>query len=467
MAVVIFDDAFPANGALVRPHRATLTGAGTTLDVQSNQMLAHLPANGGPYTSMARDELIIPTCRNGMIEAKYTLPAAGTPTGEWDIGLRDQADNASTHVYGLIGHGSPWLGGIYDTGDTVVVGGIGLPTQTAAHQYGAKFLAWGHLLGFRTWDITASQTEGALGSSSFWGQGATYLTPGIPFIFFGDGNTLLDYKADDIKVTHWDDAAYPVADRGTLANVTGAATSVVTITNPTLVVVGNYLFMRIAVDNSGTNGARPAITSVVDSRSNTWTVVIGGLADPGVANAGSAVYFCYARITTAYQAADTITVTWTTGSPPAKAIVVEEWANVHPTNPIAQSLLTPTGATATVSIGPLTPTVADQVVYCVLSIEGPNADTLTSDQDLVDGTGWFQLTALGSTDATAANNQKVYGVAKPVAIPSSSTPSAHTWDPTLGTIRDWAGLMVVINSKAKPVGRSSSLNQAVKRASSW
>lgn len=119
-------------------------------------------------------------------------------------------------------------------------------------------------------------------------------------------------------------SANPIATRGTLGNTTGTGTSTVTITNPTLIAVGNKLVMAIAVDNSGTNGAAPGVTSIVDSRGNTWTLVGSGTADPGAANAGTTVYLYVCQVATAYQAADTIVITWTTGSPPAKGIVVEE-----------------------------------------------------------------------------------------------------------------------------------------------
>jgi len=229
-----------------------------------------------------------------------------------------------------------------------------------------------------------------------------------------------------------------VADRGTAANATGGVNTTVTLTSPTTIAVGNYLIARIAVDNSGSSGAAPGCT-VTDPRSNTWTVLGPALSDPGAASAGATAYLCYAKVVTAYQAADALTFTWGGTLATAKAIVVEEWRNIHSATPVAVSAVTnnsvTAGSTTAVSVS-ITPTAPGQLVYTCLATEGIAADTVGADSDTTNG-NWATLTTTASADATATNNQRVSGQYKLV-----TTAGAQSWDSTI-TSRDWAAIAVV------------------------
>lgn len=253
-----------------------------------------------------------------------------------------------------------------------------------------------------------------------------------------------------------------VSDRGNTANATAGTTSSVTITSPTTVAVGNYLVARVAVDNSGTSGAAPGCT-VTDPRSNTWTVLGPALADPGAAAAGATAYLCYTRVGTAYQAADALTFNWGGISTTAKAIVVEEWTNIHSAAPVAVSAVTndsvAAGSTTAVA-ATVVPTDAYQLVYTCLATEGIAGDSITYDTDTTNGL-WSPLTRVASANATATNNQCVAGQQKVVTASGS-----QTWNATI-TSRDWAAIAVVFAPGPYPSKPTVANQAALHRANSW
>jgi trimeric autotransporter adhesin len=225
-----------------------------------------------------------------------------------------------------------------------------------------------------------------------------------------------------------------IADRGSTQDLTAGTTTLVDIAAGASVATGNYLIARVALDNAGASGAAPTL-SVSDPRSNTWTVAGPANIDPGAASAGATCYIAYAKITSALSNGDDITFTYDV-SVTAKAIVVEEWTNIHATTPVAVAATTATGTSTTPSIS-RTPTAAAQLFYGALAVEGPTGDTYTEDTDTTDGS-WVTLTRLSTTSGTATNNQTINGVAKLV-----SGTTAQTWNPTI-TSRDWAQVALVL-----------------------
>lgn len=223
-----------------------------------------------------------------------------------------------------------------------------------------------------------------------------------------------------------------------LANpaVSGTTSTAVDLPAGGSIATGNYLIAKLALDNSGTNGAAVTL-GVTDPRSNTWTIAGPANQDPGAANAGVTCYMAYARVDNAYSDGDDVTFNYGGVSTPAKAIVVEEWTGIDTTTPIVVAVTTATGSGTSPSIA-RTPTAADQLVLTALAVEGPATDVITQDDDTTDGT-WQVLSKLGTTNATATNNVTIHGAAKQV-----SGTSAQTWNPTLGTSRDWAALALVL-----------------------
>lgn len=230
-------------------------------------------------------------------------------------------------------------------------------------------------------------------------------------------------------------AIYPVADRGSLQNITAATTSVVGLAAGASIATGNYLIARLAIDNAATNGVASTIT-VTDPRSNTWTVVTA-VNDPGAALAGTQVAIAYAKVTNAYSNGDNLTFNYGGVSTTAKAIVVEEWAGIDGTTPVVSST-TITGITAAVAIS-RTPTAANQLVYVAVADEGSynSGNGFTLDADTTDG-NWLPLTSLASASGTAASNQWTFGAYKLV-----SGTTAQTWNSTLSTVSDWAAAAIV------------------------
>jgi hypothetical protein len=227
-----------------------------------------------------------------------------------------------------------------------------------------------------------------------------------------------------------------VADRGHVHDITGTTSTVVPLQEAAKATVGNYLIARIALDNAGVSGAAPSCT-VSDPRSNTWTVEGPANRTAGsAANDGSTCYLAYAKITNAYSNGDSITFSHGSTSVVADAVVIEEWAGIDATTPVAVSSTTATGSSTTPSLS-RTPTAAEQLFYGLLSVEGPEGDAFTQDSDTTDGV-WSGLSMVSSISGTAASNQTTIGAFKRV-----TGTSAQTWNPTLGTSRDWAGIALV------------------------
>lgn len=239
-----------------------------------------------------------------------------------------------------------------------------------------------------------------------------------------------------------DSGIYFINDIGTVADTTGATTSVITLAADCLR-VNNYLLARVAVDNSGTSGAAPGLT-ITDSKSNTWTVGAASLRTPGsTSNDGTAAYIAYAKQTMRLVAGDTITFTWGAGSPAAKGIVVEEWGGIHLATPIATAQSTTTGTSTTPSITKTTSSTippdnasgSGQLIYGCLATEGPVADSYTEDPS---GTtsNRYSLTRVGAGTTTSAQT-----VAGAYLMPDT-VGTTQSWAPTI-TSRDWAMVAIV------------------------
>lgn len=244
---------------------------------------------------------------------------------------------------------------------------------------------------------------------------------------------------------------YKVSDRGTTADTTGAASSAITVVGSTT--IGNYMICRVSVDNSGLNGARPGLT-VTDTQGHTWTVGTGALQDPGAANAGVACYVAYTKITTQIVNGNTITFTWGTGSPPAKALVAEEWANIRKITPLDQAEVQANGASGTPSIIG-NPTKANYLVYGCLGVECGTIDDYVEDTDTTSGF-WFIQARAGA--GTTTSGQTVAGAYKVVSASGN-----QTWNPTI-TSRDWAQVILVFAQETTFKAPGRIVLQAVSRA---
>lgn len=219
-----------------------------------------------------------------------------------------------------------------------------------------------------------------------------------------------------------------VADRA-------SANSNATVTTVDLVLasmtIGNKLVLRIAADNSGTGGA--ARTCTLSNQVGTPINVASSIQitqnnDPGAASAGVTAQFFICPIT-----ATSGTLRLTYSGAVVQACVAEEWSGVDTTLLADQQ----NGVNSTNLASLLASSVAvGYVAYGSESIEGPSTDTYTQDADTTLGT-WSNLTKLGTTNATADTNMTVYGGYKTV-----TATGAQTYNPTINTARDSAGIFV-------------------------
>ena len=233
-----------------------------------------------------------------------------------------------------------------------------------------------------------------------------------------------------------------IADRG-IRTSTATGNGTITITNPTLITVGNYLVARVAVDNSGASGARPGLV-FSDTRNGTWSQGTGGLQDPGAVSAGVAVYLCYVKVAVAYQAGDVFSFAWTTGTP-ISSIVVEEWANIRQTTPlsVAEVSANNLSSTAQPSIS-RTPLAVGELVYVAAALEGFSSYWGAQDTDTTGGS-WGDVTKAEANTGSAVTSVSVYGGYKIV-----TSTAAQTWNNTIGTASDWASVAVVFAKNIPP-----------------
>jgi hypothetical protein len=212
--------------------------------------------------------------------------------------------------------------------------------------------------------------------------------------------------------------------------ITGGGTSAgtTTLTLAQSAAIDNLLILRVAMDNSDSNGANPQV-QVTDSKGNTWTQVgTGALADPGAANAGVGARIFACQITTALASGDTISVAYAgnLSQPSAKGISVDEWSGASAFNitAVVQNDVT----TATPSVTCVTVTASGQMVIGHSAVEGGTADTITVDADTTNGS-WNTLTRVGNgTTTSGATTNAQYKIV--------NASGNQTYNPTLGTVRD-------------------------------
>ena len=192
---------------------------------------------------------------------------------------------------------------------------------------------------------------------------------------------------------------------------------------------GTLLVLVMAYDNSGSNGADPGVSSIVDSQGNTWTSRHNTLRDPSSAASGTVL-----RIWTTRQdvgrlvSANTITVTL--GAAAVKVWVL--WEITAGAGNYADFLATGTGAggaSTTPSVTTGTIVVGDMTIGGVAYEYGANDPT--GDSDANNGS-WStqQTTRTGSTTSgqSVASQTKVQATAD----------STQTYNVTYTNSSDWA-----------------------------
>ena len=232
-----------------------------------------------------------------------------------------------------------------------------------------------------------------------------------------------------------------VADRASANSNSGVTTVDLVLTGLT---VGNYLIIRSAADNSGGGGA--ARTFALSNQSGTaidtdTDETFQQNNDPGAASAGTTCNIGIAKIT---ATSGTVRITYS-GSV-VQACVAEEWSGIDASDPVVGTPVGASGVNSTNMASCTDASVAvDNVAYAAMAIEGPAGDVYVQDADTTNGL-WSSLTELSTANATATDNQTIYGGYKLV-----TATGAQTYNPTIvATARDSAGLIVELLAAPVP-----------------
>lgn len=204
-----------------------------------------------------------------------------------------------------------------------------------------------------------------------------------------------------------------VRDGGTLADKApvGGANSV---TVPAAGhAVGNLVVLGVGWPGTVT------VSSVADTRTNTWTLI-----EPG--QGGNRVYASV--LTTALVSGDTITVTFS-AAPAEVVLISKEFSSVTTTEDVASAEAS-FASNANPTVGPITPVSAETLVIGWISVGTTTAETFTEDADTAGGAGWTGL-LVGTSGGGAASNIKGN-----LAHKITSSAASQTYNPTLSAARE-------------------------------
>lgn len=232
--------------------------------------------------------------------------------------------------------------------------------------------------------------------------------------------------------------ALGLTNRGSGTHNTGATTfGLSPASNPA---AGSLVVLCVAADNSSSGGTTNDLGAVTDSLGNTWTQHRNPVFDPGAASAGvqQAIYSTRQNAG-AITTGTTITVA-TPSSPVAKTWTLTEVTHAANAEAVVSGGADQAGATtATPSFASSSIAVGDAVLFMV-GMEAGTTQTATADADATNG-AWStqQYAEIGSTTSGSAmaSQGKV----------QTTTPSAQTYNPTLGISSDLLVSYVIIHEQ--------------------
>lgn len=203
---------------------------------------------------------------------------------------------------------------------------------------------------------------------------------------------------------------------------------------------GSLAVLAVSADNSSSGGATNDFGAVTDSLGNTWTRQRNPIFDPGAASAGvqTAIY------TTPQNAGALATGTVITvnfgSSPTAKTWTLTEVTHAANAEAVVSGGADQAGATtATPSFASSSIAVGDAVLF-IVGMEAGTTQTATADADATNG-AWStqQYAEIGSTTSGSA-------IASQGKV-QTTTPSAQTYNPTLGISSDLLVSYVIIHEQ--------------------
>lgn len=225
--------------------------------------------------------------------------------------------------------------------------------------------------------------------------------------------------------------------RGSANNKTSGTT--ISVSPSGTMVVDRIAIVRCVSDNpDDASSGNTNFHSVSDSKGNTWTKIREETINPaGAAGSGATVSTFISKITTEILTTDNVTLTITIATT-AKAIGIDEWSLA------AGKTFSIVGINGAGGAG-TTPSVAlsglPSTVYLFLGsvgVEGPIGDGFTQDAD------YGSTSDFGTTGGAAVTNV-TDRLGRRIA-----TLTGDTYNPTLGTSRDWAATLSALQEVDPP-----------------
>ncbi len=218
-----------------------------------------------------------------------------------------------------------------------------------------------------------------------------------------------------------------VKNGGTVADKAPVSTDV-TVTVP----AGGHAAGNLVVVGYSSQDLGPSPTVITDSRGNSYQRHSQSPTATAATAVGGSV------LTTALQAGDTITVTFT--STPTEAVVItREFSGATFTKDVDPGGASGSSATPTVSV---TPVSAVTLLVAMLRTQGPSGDSFTEDADAAGGAGWTGL-RVGSTGGGATSN-----ITGNLAHKITTSAVAQTYDPSI-TSRAWRTNLTSLQAQAQ------------------
>jgi len=236
-----------------------------------------------------------------------------------------------------------------------------------------------------------------------------------------------------------------MAHISSITKVQNSSATVVTITLTAAVSAGHTLIGGICWEAAA--GTVPTISSIVDSRSNTWTTTPD---DSVVAATTLAVAVIRARVTTALQVGDTITIT-ISAARSKWAIQIDEFDDVNASSPKDVVAHNAPGSSTSLASGTTATTAqAYELLYAVFGLGTGRTITIPS--------GWSGGASVETTGGTDRALQAAWKY--------QATTGAQSVTLTLNTASTYGGVIAAYKatSLAPPLGRVSQVKLQVPQA---
>ena len=210
--------------------------------------------------------------------------------------------------------------------------------------------------------------------------------------------------------------------------------------------VGDLLIAIMASDNVGTVDGDTTAASFADDKGNVWTRLwettrTGGSGNDGVTNAA---FYCV--ITTQIETTDDITMT--TPSLTNRQFTVEHFT-ITGADVSASGIVTARGSSDTPSVTSGAIASAEYLWIGSVGIEGKDSDGFTQDVD------FSNLTQAGNSAGSPTGNTAVRGGYR------IATQTSDTYNPALGSARDWATGIAALEESGESSSESPSISPSI------